>query len=316
MITFYEGMEGSGKSCMMTKDLYLHHITTGGEIWAFPGYELYGYIGEVKKENRFTISQTMQPEQIIQLVCDENNYNDIRKRKVVLAIDEVGNSINHHNWYRRITDIMRAIFDQRRKLGMSIAMTGPELMILPPDLERMVHQVVRLVDVHNVNHSLPREVCALVHHQDLRGMLSTPGHRFSYKYRFYYKHWHPYYNTYQVVSATSQFDKYEIVGRHLKVLPDGRIVDMTAPVEIGDIEGVTEYAIQNPRQDLYDKASYCLNYFKDKGLDEVTSDMIRRVLPGVTLEGRFGLGSILKSMGVIYNRVDKTYDISGVVIDN
>lgn len=312
MIIFYEGMEGAGKSCMMAKDLYMHHISTGGEIWVFPGFELYGYEGEVKKDNRFTISEVMQPEQIITLVQDEANYSVIRRRKVVLAIDEVGNFINHHNWYRRITDVIRAIFDQRRKLGIAIAMTGPELRILPPDLERMVHLVVRLVDIHNIDHRYPREVCASVFMQDLRGMVSTPNHRFSYKGRFYYKPIHPYYDTYRVVSATSQFDKYEIVGRHLKVLPDGRIIDMTAPVEIDDLEGNTAYAFRNPKVDIKEKALECIAYFKQQGQTEIPSELFKSVMPGVPLDGRNGLGSILKQLGVSYDRNKKYYDIAEV----
>ena len=101
MIRYYGGVEGAGKTCMMTRDLYRHYLS-GGRVLAFPGYELYG------KTKKQILSEQFSPEQIISLLEDEN-VQQVKHEKIAIAIDEVGNYFNHHNWYNRICDIMRVV---------------------------------------------------------------------------------------------------------------------------------------------------------------------------------------------------------------
>jgi len=219
MIRYYAGVEGSGKSAMMTRDLLFHYIA-GGRILAFPGYELYG---NTKKQ---LLSEPMLPEQILELIDSEDSkqIKKIRQQKIAIAIDEVPNFFDHHTWYNKINDVMKSVFQQRRKTNVIILMTGPIFEELPPDLRRMVHEVVHCRDLHTTNRSIKRGLTCVYYKEDKRGLLSHPLYRFTIKHKFPMSIAYKHYDTFAAVSPMNQFIKMKFKGREVVIGADGKVI--------------------------------------------------------------------------------------------
>ena len=158
MINYFGGPEGGGKTALMTYYSRRHHLL-GGEIWAFPGYELKNNTGKV-------VSKLIYPEEIRGKI-DAMQY-------IMLDIDEIPNFIHHHAWQSPLADIMAyGAAAQRRKREFVLNATGPQFNWLPPDLRSMFHLVFHCEDKHWKNKSVPRwqqiEFCITDNRGVLRG---------------------------------------------------------------------------------------------------------------------------------------------------
>ncbi len=303
MIRYYAGVEGSGKTCMMTRDLYRHYLA-GGRVLAFPGYELYG------KTKKQVLSEPFMPEQILTLL-DGTNVNEIRHQKIAIAMDEVLNFFNHHNWYNKICDIMYVILAQRRKLGVVVTMTGPEFEKLPADIRGMVHEVVRCWDAHSFNRESPRGQVCKYYKEDKRGLLSNPRFRFSCKRKFYMKEWFKHYDTYAAVGALSQFLKIKIKGKEVVYDQFGKPIITSQELDTNSMDGLIEQ--YRPKEDpRVGQVEQVLSYLKNKGIVYADNDLLCGILKVPHLMGRNGIGSVLKELGAEYDRSKKVYDLSGV----
>lgn len=301
-IRYYGGVEGSGKSCMMTRDLFLHYMS-GGEVWSFPGYELYG---DTKRQ---VLSIGISPEEILTLL--QNDTGKLRRRRIALAIDEVGNFMNHHNWWSKICDIMFAISAQRRKLGIALLMTGPIYYKLPPDMRDMIHEVVNCQDNHTFNHSIRRGEQCVFYKEDMRGLLSNPRHRFSHKKVFHMKPWYKHYDTYAAVDPLNQFIKLKFKGREVIVGADGKILNAGYDINPSKFDGIVKQF--TPAEDLrVNQIKGVLGYLKGKGIQTVETKLISELLNIPHLLGRDGAGSILTSLGAKRKGYKKAYDLTGV----
>jgi len=216
MIRYYEGVEGAGKTCLMTKDLY-RHKSYGGRVLAFPGYELYG---RTKKQ---VLSELILPEQIYSLI-NVNDTSVIRDQHIVIAIDEITNFISHHNWWNNICDIVNTVLQERRKLGVAVLATGPEYKFLPSDIRYMFHEIVHCTNAHSFNREIPSELACIFYKEDRRGMLSPPWHRFTNKKKFLMSKWHKHYNTYSAVGYNQNI-KMSFEKREITVDLEGNLIE-------------------------------------------------------------------------------------------
>lgn len=234
MIRYYAGVEGSGKSCMMTRDLF-RHAESGGRVLTFPGYELYG------KSKKNVISDPILPEQLLELITGEREEVDIiREQRIAVGIDEVPNFFNHHTWYFKINDILTSILQQRRKLGVAICMTGPIFEELPADTRRMIHEVIHCMDAHTVNHDISRGQTCIYYKEDKRGLLSYPGMRFSRKMKFRMDKWKKHYDTYAAISPLNQYVKVKFQNKEVVVDDSGNVVGKDSELSVQQNETINK----------------------------------------------------------------------------
>lgn len=299
-LRFYGGLEGSGKTCMLTRDAYMHHLS-GGEVYAFPGYELREKTGEV-------LSKPFMPQDMV-------NYSEIlKKRHVLIIFDEVTNWINNHNWQNKFADLTAAVMSQRRKLEVAIWMSGPIFYRLPPIVQEMIHEVVHCVDLHTLNHKWPRGEWCRYQKEDMRGLLSNPKHRFSKRRRFHMKPWYPFYETDMITEFVNQFMRLKFKGHVITFDENGSIVEPAGEIE-SDPATLDRYInqYQSAHQDKrVDKVKKTLLYLKNKGISIADSTLLCDILKVPHLIGRNGYGSIITSLGAVYNTQKKQYDLSAV----
>lgn len=208
MIVYYGGPEGSCKSVMMGRDCYIHH-RLGGQIHAFPGFEVFNKAGTV-------ISKLLNPFEMYTTVMQLNG--------VVIAIDEIQNFINHHNWWNKIIDILTyGIAAQRRKRNLAILATGPIFNWLPSDFRMMFHEVVHMKDRHWEMKKIPRGEQAIIYREDRRGVLSGQIGKTTRPTIFKAKKYWQHIDTYAPIDVMHQFERVEIrSGR--TVIQDGRVL--------------------------------------------------------------------------------------------
>lgn len=162
MINYFGGPEGAGKTALMTYYSRKHYLL-GGEVWAFPGYELRNNAGRV-------VSKLINPSEIM------NKLDDMQY--VMIDIDEIQNFIHHHAWQSPLVDIIAyGAAAQRRKREFVLNVTGPQFSWLPPDLKMMFHLVFSCRDKHWRDKKTPRGQQIVFSITDNRGVLSGyPGY--------------------------------------------------------------------------------------------------------------------------------------------
>lgn len=307
MIRYYGGVEGSGKSCMMTRDLYRHSLF-GGRVLTFPGYEIYG------RTRNQVISEPIFPEQLLELITGERDTVDlIRNQRIAVGVDEVSNFFDHHTWYNKINDILKAILQQRRKLQVAFLMTGPIYEELPPDIRRMIHEVIHCCDGHTLKRDIPRGQTCIYYKEDKRGLLSHPNYRFTRKMKFRMIPWRNHYDTYAAISPLNQFVKVRFQNREVLVGVDGKPIESNSDVDFSSLDGMIKkyQPVEDPKVDEVRKV---LIYLQSKGKTFVENSLLREIFNVSQLGGRNGIGSILQSFGAIPNRNKEWYDISGIVV--
>ena len=294
MIRYYEGVEGSGKSCMMTRDLYRHYMN-GGRVWAFPGYEVYG---NTKKQ---ILSEVLLPEQIFELLV--NDTGDIRKERIAIAMDEVTNFFSHHNWQNKICDILNAVLMQRRKLGVTVFMTGPEFEFLPRDIRYMVHEVVHTLNAHSLNRAIPSGLLCKYYKEDMRGMLSHPKYRNSYRHKFYMKPWHKHFDTYAAVGYNQNI-KVKIQNREVVLGPDGR------PIEDNSSYRDNESTYINKKITI----AAAIEELRERGIEELKTYEFAALLNELGLTRSKGVKDEFAARGVYFDSHSQSYKIRDLVL--
>lgn len=210
-IVCYDGVEGAGKTMMMTRDLRYHH-KCGGTVYATPGYELLGGRGKV-------LSKPIKLEELMKLLLSgEIGF--------VIAFDEIQNMLNHHNWFNIIVDVLTyAGAAQRRKLSMGILATTPVFEWLPADLRRMFHEAVHLQDYHWTNKAIPIGTQSLFVREDLRGMLSGRIGKRTKPKIFHMDRYRKYTNTYSIVEPSFLLRKTKIKKEETIFDAQGNIIE-------------------------------------------------------------------------------------------
>jgi len=293
MIRYYEGVEGSGKTCMMTRDLYRHKMY-GGRVLALPGYQLFG------KTKRKVVSELILPEQLFELLQTVDTES-IRKQKIAIAMDEVTNFFNNHSWQSKINDILETIFAERRKLGVAVLMTGPEEARLPSNVRFLIHEMVHCTNAHSFNRGIPSGLMCMYYKEDKRGMLSHPRYRFTRKHRFYMTKWHKKYDTYSSVGYQQNL-RVVIPKREVVYDSKGNIVDNQNNAPLSD----NENPYMATRIDIAAKVEELINnnikILKSHEYAEMAEDM------GLPSNNR-NVKAMFASRGVYYDREIQAYRV-------
>lgn len=288
MIRYYQGPEGSGKTCMMTKDLFLHYLS-GGRVMSLPGYELYG---NSKKQ---LLSELIMPEDCLAMLQEDSSV--IRKQRIVIAADEVENYFDHHTWWALVNDVIKSIFGQRRKLGVAFFMTGPDFDALPPDIEYRVHEIVHCMDKHTLNRDIPRGLYCSYYKEDKRGMLSRPGWHWSPRRKFYMKPWYNHYDTYSSVSFMNnpRFNKVKVQPREIILDADGNRIEKE--YQNGETPFVsTAIMIRQKAAEL-----------ESKGITELKPDAFAKMLGEMNLHKTPSVKNQLQALGWFYDTLKQAY---------
>ncbi len=298
-IRYYEGVEGSGKTCMMSRDL-LFHYASGGRVLAFPGYELYG---NTKKE---VLSETLLPEQWVTLP------DELKRQKIAIAIDEVNSFFNHHNWYNKICDMMYSLLAQRRKFEIAVLMTGPIFYNLPPDIRSMIHEVVHCADNHQLNHAIHRGEKCIYTKEDLRGLLSRPTQRFSRKKVFMMRSFWHHYDSWAAVDAINQFITVKFKKREIIIGADGKVI--TAGYDSFNSKVADTLIQKKPEDNFREEVRKALQYLKERDVDYIEPQTMGKLFPNTKLKGVNSLGTILKEFGVRHIAYKRQYDLTNVEV--
>ena len=287
MIRYYEGVEGSGKTCMLTRDLYRHKMY-GGRVLSLPGYELFG------RTKRSVLSEVIHPEQILEMLSTDDTKL-IRDQKIVIAMDEVTSYFNNHDWHNKINDVLEILLQERRKFRIGVMMTGPEEERLPSNVRYMIHEMVHCRNLHSLHRDIPNDLYCLYYKEDRRGMLSHPSYRFTRKRQFNMKRWHKHYDTYAAVGYNLN-TKYRIQKQEVVLGPDGK------PIYKDDSQ---EEAVYDERVMIAAK----VEELKALGTTELQGYEFAGIIEELGLPNNNRIKNLFKARGIYYNPQIQGYSV-------
>lgn len=302
-IRYYGGVEGSGKTAMMSRDLLWHHHA-GGKVLTFPGYDLF----DRKKQ----ISDVLLPEQWVTLP------DELKRNRIAIGIDEVTNFFNNHVWYNKMCDMMAGLMAQRRKFEMAILMTGPVFYRLPPNIREMIHEVIHCTDRHTLNHDIPRGEQCIYYKEDKRGLLSTPRKRFTRKKIFRTRPYWDNYDTYQSVDLINQFITVKFKNRQIVVGADGKVLNPDADIVTSDPATLSRYVndYKNSQQNqLEQEVLRFLKELKGNNVDRIPRDTVWQYFKAETKTIKDRIGSVLKRYGATHDERNKAYRLNNIAIE-
>lgn len=292
-IRYYEGVEGSGKTCMMTKDLALHK-KAGGTILAAPGYKLFDPI------SKDLLCEVLKLEQLV------NFHETIGRKKIIIVFDEVGNWFNNHTWQNKLCDLIAAICAQRRKLEAGLFMSGPEFDRLPPVVREMVHEIVHCEDKHRINRSLKRGQYCRYYKEDKRGLFSYPKRPFTTRRTFYMEPWYEWYDTYEITEFLNQHTKFVFEKKEVRIDQFGNIIN---PNDYGesDVESLREY-IKQQKETSDPLVKAVQGFFNElNGVARIPREVVYKYFKAETKKQKDRIGRILHTMGVKSADREKDY---------
>jgi len=309
MIVYYSGPEGGCKTVFIAYEAHKHY-ELGGEVWAFPGFELYD-------DNGKTVSRTVQFWELPSLL-DEMLY-------VVIVMDEIQNYMNHHNWYSKMIDwLAYGAAAQRRKRQFVILASGPIFGTLPRDLSFMFHEVVHCQDRHWRYKNIPRGQQCEFYREDRRGVLSGYIGSRTRPQIFWPGKYFKYYDTYSLTDPRAQFAKIKMQGREITIGPNGNIIENNKGPQYSSDPAtmekyVNDYLVQQNSQSdkMIQQVRQALDSLKAKGLNRVKSSLIYEILGVKTHGEKWHLGQLLKSyFGVVLHKYSGTYIIPETLPSN
>lgn len=296
MINFLSGPEGAGKTAFMTFYARKHHLL-GGEVWAFPGYELLNQRGNV-------VSKLIYPDEVMGMI-DDMQY-------VVLCVDEIENFLNHHDWSNPFHDVMASAAAQRRKRGFNILATGPEIELVSKDLRAMFHEIVYCKDMHWRNHAIPRGKKIWFVREDRRGVLSGyPGTRTRpkiFKPEPYFK----YYDTFSLVDQKYRHHRIKIQKEVTLVDANGNVIEQEGMPDQATLDRYIQEYQSRPEYEnpLHKAINYMIRKFKEQGITTVENAVFFEAVGG----NKTYAGKYLKSIGVLSNKNTKMLDLSSAMV--
>lgn len=274
MIALMVGIEGGGKTALITKYTRKHHLL-GGEVWAFPGYELMNNRGRV-------VSKLVYPEEMVGKVRD--------MEYIVLVIDEIQNFLHHHYWQSPVVDTIANASAQRRKLKFNIFASSPEMDLIPPDMRRMFHVVIPCRDAHWRNKKIIEGTDIRFHVIDNRGRLSGyPGTR-TREWSFNPHAYFPFYDTFSLADPKYQHRRYKVEGERVRIDSNGNIIDENN-------NGVDDSII----------IAREISKLKAGKRNSLESWELNQMLGKLGFKMNVGIKALLNSLGVHYNRYQQCY---------
>lgn len=277
MIALMKGIEGGGKTALITKYARKHHLL-GGEVWAFPGYELMNNRGRV-------VSKLVYPEEMIGKVREMEH--------VVLIIDEIQNFLHHHYWQSPVVDTIANASAQRRKLKFNIFASCPEEELIPPDMRRMFHVIIPCRDAHWRNKKIPEGTDIRFRVIDNRGRLSgypgTVTREWSFDPRDFYGFW----DTFSLADPKYQHRRYKVQRDQVLIDSNGKIIDNN----------------DNGVDDSIDIAKEIAK-LKAKNVVHLQNWELEKILSGLGFRLTMSVKSLLRTLGVFWSRRDQCYIIN------
>lgn len=266
MINYFAGPEGAGKTALMTYYCREHHLK-GGEVWAFPGYELKNLRGRV-------VSKMILPHEVMGKIDELHGK--------FLVIDEIQVFMNHHYWQNQLVDILTyGALAQRRKRQFVLMATGPFFRELPPGLRNMFHIVYNCQDKHWKNHDIPRGQKIKFTMTDMRGILSGRPYSSTRPKVFRPADYFRYYDTFSLTDPKYLSVRMKIVKEEMRVDAEGNIIepkkDLTATLALN----IEEFLEKNNNPDEFEKASLYsyIRHSIGKLLDNAEMIAIGRIMP-------------------------------------
>lgn len=291
MIRYYEGVEGSGKTCMLTKDLYRHKMY-GGRVLSLPGYQLFG------RTQRSVLSEVIHPEQILEMLSTDDTKL-IRDQKIVIAMDEVTSYFNNHDWHNKINDVLEILLQERRKFRIGVMMTGPEEERLPSNIRYMIHEMIHCRNLHSLHRDIPNDLYCVYYKEDRRGMLSHPRYKFTRKRQFNMKRWHKHFDTYAAVGYNLN-TKYRIQKQEVMLGKDGK------QINIEDSNNQVEQNYYDERVDIVAK----VEELRALGITELQGYEFAAIIDELGLPNNRRTKGLFNARGVYYNLQTRTYRVS------
>jgi len=122
------GPEGGGKSALMTYLCEIHYAR-GGEIWAFPGYDVY-------LPYRYNTQQRKISHEITTV-----DWVDLGPQYDggLFAIDEIQNFFGSEKWNSAVNRLFSAMMAQRRKRGLAVIYTVQNTMWVDNRVRWLTH---------------------------------------------------------------------------------------------------------------------------------------------------------------------------------
>ncbi len=288
MIRYYEGVEGSGKTCMMTRDLYRHKMY-GGRVLSLPGYELFG------RTQRSVLSEVIHPEQILEMLSTDDTKL-IRDQKIVIAMDEVTSFFNNHDWHNKINDVLEILLQERRKFRIGVMMTGPEEERLPSNIRYMIHEMIHCRNLHSLHRDIPNDLYCVYYKEDRRGMLSHPRYKFTRKRQFNMKRWQKHFDTYAAVGYNLN-TKYRIQKQEVVLGSDGK------PIYKDDSQ---EEAVYDERVMIAAK----VEELKALDIERIEIYEFASILDSMGLPNNKGTKDMFLSRGIYYDNPSQCYRVA------
>ncbi len=123
--------------------------------------------------------------------------------------------------------------------------------------------------------------------------------------------WH-HYDSWAAVDAINQFITVKFKKREIIIGADGKVI--TAGYDSFNPKIAESLVQKRPEDNFREEVRKFLQYFKEKDIDYVESDIVKKVFPNTRLIGTNGLGSILKEFGASARAWKKDYDLTKVTV--
>jgi len=284
------GPEGAGKTVLMTRYAKMHH-DMGGDVFAFPGYEL--------KIRGKTKSKLLMPEDWVTLPPELQD--------LLICIDEIQNFFNKHTWYYAINDLFAGLLAERRKRRLCVIYTGPFFEWLPGNIQQLTHEVIRCEDrywkmrVNNPNARRGEEISFT--REDRRGVLSGQIGRITQPRIFHSKPYWKNYDTLAAVDLLHRFQHVKVQAKLINIGQDGKVIEMPV-VDDNKLDAVlasdNTFNPAIPGNPINAALHQIATYLKNKGVTKIPTETVKKMLleaAGINKLPHGAIGRVLGSYG-------------------
>lgn len=260
-IVVNDGIEGSGKSSLMTAD-NLAFLKRGGKLLTFPGYDVYNDDGEV-------ISEQIDIAKLLNMLLSEE------LRNVRVSMDEMENWLDSYESQSQIAKILVAIAQQRRKMNIGMYGTiNPSYEWLPRKFRGIFQILNHCEDMHFITKgAVPEGTLFRITTIDMLGLITgKPGKRLRPR-MFYGKPYRKHFKSYSVVDIQEKWTRVKVNKRVIEVDLNG---DGESDGEFVPKPGGLDIPLNRKADQA---AQYILNEYIKNGNDEIlVADMHDAVL--------------------------------------
>lgn len=261
-ITIIDGIEGSGKTTLMTAH-NISFVRRGGKLYTFPGYDVFD-------SNHRKVSQQIALEELVEMFVQE------RLENARLSIDEMENWLDSYESQSQVGKILVAIAQQRRKKNLSMIGTiNPDWNWLPRRFKGIAQVLIHCDDMHFITKGgVPEGEMFKVTTYDLKGMITGKiGKRLRPKL-FYGKRYRPFFDTYSTVSIMEKYTKVHINKRVIEVDFNG---ESDGEFNLND-DAIEQYAGNYQKVNLGAVVNHIFNKLKEGNVSMIPKKDLRNLV--------------------------------------